>query len=671
MLAALRLPDQANVPSVEALLTWLHERQVLLVLDNCEHLLEACARLADTLLRACPRLSLLTTSREPLGLGGEAVFPVVSLPFPKPVQALSPSSLTDYPSIKLFADRARLVLPSFALSPHNAAAIARICQRLDGIPLAIEMAAARVNLLAAEQLADRLDDAFSILTGGSRTALPRQQTLRATMDWSYQLLSAQERLLFQRLSVFAGSCALEAAETICSGEGLGPGEVLGWLSALVAKSLVIVDGQLGQEMRYRLLELIRQYAQEKLDAAGDSARFRRCHRNYYSALAESIRTKLMAQDHVTWRASLQSERDNLRLALEWSFSDSDDPEAGPKLVGLMGLRWSTHEEHFAWSTRAVAFCQGRDDIAPALYAQLLLSAAPAMALDNPHTALEWVKEAVAINRRVCSGDDESLMWSWCSLGKLYLDLFNEYELAEAAFSEAEATFRQRSPEKQDLATWAHFVNHKAELADRRDHPQEAKHYAAESLRLYREASARMASIDARVSPLDSIDALVSLGTACVKLGEYDQARGHFIEALALTDEYPDVYVTNRKANVMRRLGLADLGQGNAQRARAYFQESIGLCAQIEDHNIMASCLGLLAAVAAKEGFGFRAARLSGAAQAMYARQKRKPWEDSSLDRLLPGWREGPDQKMIVAAFAEGQAMTLDQAAEYALAQMAS
>ena len=214
--AALGIRENPGRSVLESLLSFLRERQLLLVLDNCEHLLEACAQLTEALLRACPGLKVLASSREPLSIAGEAVYGVRSLPFPNPDRLPPIESLMEYTAVSLFVDRARLVLPDYQATEHNAAALARICQRLDGIPLAIELAAARINVLNAANLAERLDDAFRVLTGGSRTALPRQQTLRAMIDWSYDLLSEAERRILQRLSVFAGGCNLEAAEAVCA-----------------------------------------------------------------------------------------------------------------------------------------------------------------------------------------------------------------------------------------------------------------------------------------------------------------------------------------------------------------------------------------------------------------------------------------------------------------------
>src|SRR5579859_2325114 len=265
--------DNPNRTALENVAAYLSERETLLILDNCEHLLAACAALADTLLRICPRLRVLASSREPLAVYGEAVYRVPSLPAPTASDLPAGLALEQFAAVALFIDRARLLLPDYHLTVANAAAIARICQRLDGIPLAIEMAAARINLFSAEQLASRLADVFGLLTAGSRTALQRQQTLRATIDWSYGLLNECERLLLARLSVFAGGCTLDGAEGVCAGEGLEAREVLQVLSSLVAKSMVISIRQGDGEGRYSLLETIRQYAWDKLSKADEAPTF--------------------------------------------------------------------------------------------------------------------------------------------------------------------------------------------------------------------------------------------------------------------------------------------------------------------------------------------------------------------------------------------------------------
>ena len=274
--SALGIPERVDCTLTEALSDALRTKHLLLVLDNCEHLLGACRQLIETLLHTCPTLRVLVTSREALTITGETVWLVLPLRVPDTYHLPPIEGLMTYEAIQLFIERARSVQPSFTLTPENASAVVQVCRRLDGIPLATELAAARIRVLSVEQIVARLDDAYRLLTGGSRSALARQQTLRAAMDWSYHLLSAQEQAFFRRLSVFAGSFSLAAAEAICAGS---PGEecdVLEVLSSLIDKSLVLMEQRSG-EARYRLLETMRQYGQNKLRQAGEVTAMRRRH----------------------------------------------------------------------------------------------------------------------------------------------------------------------------------------------------------------------------------------------------------------------------------------------------------------------------------------------------------------------------------------------------------
>ncbi len=288
--SALGVKEETGRPVTEALVEHVVDRQLLLVLDNCEHLVEACATLADRLLRAGPRLRILTSSRQPLRVSGEATFQVPALGVPAPQDRIAADAMPRYPAVQLFVDRATSARPAFRLTDHNAGAVAAICRHLDGIPLAIELAAARMRALSVENIADRLSDRFHLLTGGNRTALPRQQTLRALIDWSHDLLDEQERVLFRRLAVFAGGWTLDAAEAVGAGDGLRQDDVLDRLTDLVDKSLVTLDPEAG---RYELLETIRQYAEERLDAAGEGGPVRTRHLAHYLAMAEAAKTKLV------------------------------------------------------------------------------------------------------------------------------------------------------------------------------------------------------------------------------------------------------------------------------------------------------------------------------------------------------------------------------------------
>jgi len=338
---------------VDTLLEHLGPKRVLLILDNCEHLIEACAELVDALLRGCPELQLLVTSREALGIGGEVAWRVPSLPTPEPdclesTEAELASALTQYEAVQLFIERAVAAKPGFTVTNDNAPAVAQVCWRLDGIPLAIELAVARMRVLTPRQIAERLDDRFRLLTGGSRAALPRQRTLRAALDWGHDLLSEKERALLRRLSVFAGGWTLEPAEAVCAdaeegevGAG-GPAieryEVLDLLSQLVEKSLSVAEEESG-EMRYHLLETVRQYGAEKLEEMQESLVMHRKHRDWFVALAECAGEELRGAEQKAWLDRLEREHDNLRAALEYSKREADGVGTGLSLAAVLSRFW--------------------------------------------------------------------------------------------------------------------------------------------------------------------------------------------------------------------------------------------------------------------------------------------------------------------------------------------
>jgi predicted ATPase len=327
--AVLHVRHAAGQTAVGALTSRLRGRQLLLVLDNCEHLLEACAALIDALLRACPDLRVLATSREPLRVNGEIAWRVPSLAVPDPLHLPPLIELQRNPAVELFVERARAVEPRFSPSQHNAAAVAEVCARLDGIPLALELAAARVSALPVSQLAARLDQRFRLLTGGSRAGLPRHRTLRAALDWSYDLLSEPERHVFERLAVFSGGCSLEAAEAVCAGDGIELQDVLDLLSELVDKSLVVADVAGDGTARYRLLETMREYARERLASTGTLRSVARRHAEYFVGFVAVFDT-----DHHLLRqfATLEStslldrlERDALGRFSTLRATDAGDP----------------------------------------------------------------------------------------------------------------------------------------------------------------------------------------------------------------------------------------------------------------------------------------------------------------------------------------------------------
>ena len=335
--AVLRVREEPGRPVLDTVAEAVGDRCLLVVLDNAEHVLGAVAKLADVLLRCCPRVCLLVTSREPLGVGGERVFRVRPLPVP-PADLAAPGALAAFESVQLFAERGVLHRRGFVVDEGNAGAVAAVCVRLDGIPLALELAAARLGSLSVREISARLDQRFRLLTGGSRTAVPRHQTLRALIDWSYDLLNPAEQLVLDRLSVFAGGWTLEAAEAVTAGGGAGGWQVLDQLAALVGKSLVQADETRGAT-RYRLLETVRDYAAERLAgrAGSEVARTRAAHRDHYLSLVETAGVRLRGPDEAGWLDRLEAEFDNIRAALAFSLADPDSAEPGLRLAA--GLHW--------------------------------------------------------------------------------------------------------------------------------------------------------------------------------------------------------------------------------------------------------------------------------------------------------------------------------------------
>ena len=356
--SVLGLREEPGRLLIKTLMDWLSNKELLLILDNCEHLIEACAKFADEVLHVSHATRILATSREALGIAGESIYGVPSLQAPNPEEKIKIEQFEQYAAVQLFIDRATQSIPAFRVTNANAPAVAQICYRLDGIPLAIELAAARVKALSAEKIAERLDDRFRLLTGGSRTALPRQQTLRSMIDWSHSLLSEAERMLFQRLSVFAGGWTLEAAEEVCASDGLELAEILDLSAHLVDKSLVVKDEE-AAGLRFHMLETIRQYAAEKLKMSGEEGAFRHMQAGYFSYLAKEARERSWKPDYAMWLNRLERERDNLREALSWS-AVHDRERLFPQLAGDLWRFWSMRgplSEGRAWLDQAVEVCE--------------------------------------------------------------------------------------------------------------------------------------------------------------------------------------------------------------------------------------------------------------------------------------------------------------------------
>jgi predicted ATPase len=357
--AAVGVREEHGSSVVQTLVRALRSRQLLLVLDNCEHLVAACAALVDGLLHSCPHLHVQTTSREALAIAGETTWRVPPLRAADPDHLPDLENLTQYEAVRLFIERAVSAQPAFAVTNQNAPAVAQICHRLDGIPLAIELAAARVKILSADQIAGRLDDRFHLLTAVNRTALPRQQTLKALVDWSHDLLTVGEKVLFRRLSVFTGGWTLEASEAVCADEPIRNADVLDLLSGLVDKSLVLADEQSNGTMRYRLLETLREYATVQLRSAGEYEHFQSSHARYFVEQAERLDEHRLAADWGTWGKLgvpwFAAEMDNLRAVLARSrdhvVDDRGDRQIGLRLCNCLWWLWiafGQNQEAWDW-----------------------------------------------------------------------------------------------------------------------------------------------------------------------------------------------------------------------------------------------------------------------------------------------------------------------------------
>ena len=391
---ALGLPDQPGRSTMDTLLGFIRDRHMLVVLDNCEHLLDASAALCVSVLGAAPRLTVLATSREPLGVTGEATWRVPSL------------SLADE-AIELFTDRARRARPDFRVTDDNAARITEICRRLDGMPLAIELAAARVRALSLAEIVDSLHDRFRLLTGGARTAVRRQQTLRASVDWSHALLTQPERVLFRRLAVFVGGFDLDAAQAVAGDDEVERYQVLDQLTLLVDKSLVVADDSAGRT-RYRLLETVRQYAQEKLGESGEADAVRSCHRDYYTAMA-AVLDAPAGHDYERRIEQAETEIDNLRAAFGWSRENSD-VELALALASSLQPLWQARgrlREGLVWFDAALADLDAQHaEVAPAVRARALADRAVLAVSVGAADSLDQAQQALAIAREV---DDPALL----------------------------------------------------------------------------------------------------------------------------------------------------------------------------------------------------------------------------------------------------------------------
>ena len=646
----LRLLEIQEVPfrtPEETLEQALSSRTLLLVLDNCEHLLESIASLTHRLLSACPDLRILATSREALGLTGEHLYPVPSLSLPPVGQAdveKAASSLLEYAAVQLFVERARQSSPAFRLTRDNAGLVMQICQRLDGIPLAIEMAAARLKALSVAQIAVRLEDRFQLLTGGSRAALPRQHTLQATIDWSHDLLTEEERILFRRLSVFAGSWSLEAAEAVCGGMGITEGQILDVLTHLVEKSLVVFEEPVEGTARYRLLESLRQYGAERLAEAGEKEALHDRHRDFFLQWAEEGRRHQKSTEQTRWLSALEEDHDNLRAALTYCL---DDPEGGEK-----GLRFGASLVWF-WNVHGHQ-SEGRERL-KALLSHPGAQARNTARADTLHGAgaMAWFQADYASARSLY---DESL-GIWRELGDRQGIAHTLGYLANVAHYQGDhASARSLYDESLGI---------RRELGDRYDVAYTLGCLAAEACRQGDQASQRALleeslAIFRELGDRYSIaHTLGNLGMAVQEEGDHALARALYDESLAMHRE-----LGHRAgiAGVLKNIGNAASSQGDYATARSLYDESLRILRELGDRYNIAYLLESFASLALNEARVERATQLWGAASALREAigSPLSPDAHETQTSELASARKALGEAAFTTAWEKGRAMSLEQ-----------
>jgi predicted ATPase len=701
ILSTIGIQEQSGKTPLEVLSEYFQEKQALIVLDNCEHLVTASAQVVNMLLNAAPRLKVLASSREALGVKGEASYPVPSLSLPDVKHLPTIEQLSQYEAVRLFIDRVLLVAPHFVVDKDNAPFIAQICHRLDGIPLAIELAAARVKVLSVEQISKRLDDRFRLLTGGARTALPRQQTLRALIDWSYDILSENERLLLRRLSVFAGGWMLEAAEEVCSDSDqssvnsettehrLLSTDILDLLTQLVNKSLVVVVEQpYGRAPRYRMLETIRQYTREKLLESGKGEDVRARHFEYYLRTVKQAESEFYSPKELEWLVWLEHEWDNLRAAVEWSIADR--PQVGLELVNGLGhfLMDNLHVNDMEnWLSQLVAHPE--NSAGTAARAKGLLYWAQCIGIGSSQQDISSAQAMLEEGLFIYKGLDDKEGIAWYLMSKGYFHgWMGEPSKGSPLLEEAIRLFQEIN-DKPRIATALQLLGFSLEW-----HEIERKIvYMKESLSLYRElrymsgmievlkqlgaVELRLGHFEAAHTWLDEALSLLqkhasSLGTSktvsydvgdlAFYEGDYEQAQKYYEDCLAWAERVASS-VSIGYAKV--RLGYLSLRRGELQNADSFLREALQLFVKAGNlYGIYFTFEGI-AGLAVAEGHWAKAGILFGFT-AKHMTDLRPPVEQASLDRDLAIIRASLTNAEFANLAAEGSTMTMEQAIVLAL-----
>jgi predicted ATPase len=722
--ASIGMGGEISRPLADKLIDYLRGKELLVVLDNCEHLIEACAQVAERVLRSAPKVRFLVTSRERLGVGGESLWPVAPLGVPGPHET-SPEQIAQSDAVRLFVDRATAVQPEFVLDANAAPAVCHICRRLDGIPLALELAAARVRILPPAQIAARLDDRFSLLTSGSRSALPRHQTLRAAIDWSYGLAAEPERELFGRLSVFAGGFTLEAAEEVCGDEGAEVTEVLEQISRLVDQSLVVPEG--GGNARFRMLETLHRYAGERLAESGTAERLQRRHAEYFLRLAEQAEPLLRGPQQAVWLRRLEADHDNFGAAIDWALRH--DPEVAVRLSSALAWFWLIGRHRSEVRRRLAEAVDTAEGASPASRAKALVWAAQLGNVEGRlDQAASQAQEAYELAKDV--GDPWFSAMCEAVLG-LALGLGGQIGRAGELLEAARAGFGQIGDEwGTALATM--LLGYMSTFAAQ---PERAATLARRSLEGFRAAgdqwgqtmalellgllARRQGAYEDAVTVYEEALGVVrdlglrdetpfllaDLGDLHVLLGDFEAAAVLHKEALELAQELGarDALALARKglALAARRQGdysraremhqaalsfyreagfaaetahsLASLGyveelQGDLDAAEAYHRESLRLARDLPDELPVAFVLEGLACLAAARQQPRRAAVLLGGAESIRTRTRTHlpPQERTDVERATGAAVGALGREAFTRLMEQGRRMSIPEAVAYEL-----
>jgi len=677
--------EEPGTRLADALVARLRAKQALLVLDNCEHLVEACAELAEHLTRQCQAIRILATSREALRAEGETTWrvPSLSVPHRTPGVELQPEQLTQYAAVRLFVDRATKVSPGFAMTNRNAPSVAEICSRLEGVPLAIELAAARANVLSPEQIEQRLDERFRLLTGGRRTALPRQQTLEATVRWSYELLPEPEQRLFARLSVFAGGFVLEAAEAVCAGDGIEPWDIPELLGELASKSLVIPGGS-----RYWMLQTLRSYGAQRLDESGEAQATRQRHAEFYARRAVEVNPLFWSPKAEASLAWCEMEHANFRAALAWTLEH--DVGLGLRLASAFARVWEVGphwREGRDWFAKLLS-SEGSTE--PSLRANALFwTGGLARDQGDYGAARELLQEALELHRQL--GDRLSEARDLLSLGHVAA-YQGDYEAARAVMEQSLAIYEQKGARSNNIARSLHSLGW---VAQEQGDGDSARSYYRRSLALYREEDDRRSAavvlnnlgnlaadegdyeaaialheeglaLSREIGDRTGVSLLLnSMGHAAGTQGDHGRARALCQEALEIARELGARLLTARS---LRGLARAAAHVGTHREAGEYYREALALSAEMGGKLLIADCLDGLAALASQQGQAERAATLFGTADAL-RRSIGAPTDSDDLASDAEQRKAAHDalgEDAFRAAWEAGAALSLEDAVAEAL-----